>query len=180
MSIKQAQELKPVATEGDIPFEPMRPIWRFWQERGGDGLPSRKDFLIEEFLPWIAHIGAVRPEGDPPRFKVTLAARVMIELNKIDATNRYFDQYMPAEALSFGTRPYLEAMKTRVAVYDRLEAETLSRKSFQRLVMPCSSNGKTVDYFMIAIYYDPGFVQANQQRTLYDHVLGRTTEGNDR
>lgn len=180
MSIKQAQELKAITTEGDIPFEPMRPIWRFWQERGGDGLPSRKDFLIEEFLPWIAHIGTVKPEGDPPRFKVTLASRSMIELNKVDATNRYFDQYMPPEALAFGCQPYLDAMEAKLAVYDRLDADTVSRKSFQRLVMPCSSDGIVVNYFINAIFYDPGFVERKHQQTLYDHVLARIPEGSRR
>ncbi|MEQ9326436.1 MAG: hypothetical protein RJQ21_03980 [Rhodospirillales bacterium] len=180
MSAKAPQELKRIATKDDIPFEPMRPIWQFWHERCPGALPSRNDFRIEEFLPWTAHIGAVRPEGDPPRFKVTLASRVMIELNKIDATNRFFDQYMPPEALEFGCRPYLEAMKARTAVYDRLDADTIARKSFQRLVMPCSNDGSAVDYFIIAIFYDRGFVEPHQQRTLYDHVLGKIPEGNTR
>jgi hypothetical protein len=180
MPANQAQELKLIRSEDDIPFADMRPIWRFWHERGGDDLPARNDFRIEEFLPWIAHIGAVRPEGDPPRFKVTLASRVMIELNKTDATNRYFDQYMPPEAMDFGTRPYLGAMRERVAVYDRLDADTLTRKSFQRLVMPCSDSGAAVDYFIIAIYYDPGFVQHDEERTLYDHVLRKPSEGTSR
>jgi hypothetical protein len=162
----------------DIPHQPMRPIWQFWSGKTAGGLPSRGSFRIEEFLPWVAHIGTVRPEGDPPRMKVTMSSRTMIELNRMDATGKFFNDYMPAYALEFGMLPYLEAMQKRAAIFDCLTPEQYHEagKSFMRMVMPCADGDGPVNYFFVAIYYDPGFVDRYREDTLYDRYRGNEDE----
>ncbi|MEQ9198709.1 MAG: hypothetical protein RLN80_01890 [Rhodospirillales bacterium] len=175
MSVSSGVTVKPVTVAATLSFEPMRQLFAFWQERGQGGLPSRSDFLVEEFLPWVGHVGMVRPEGDPVRFLVTMANKTMIDLNKVDATGKYFDEYMPAAALEFGCRPYLMAMADRVAVTDVLVSRILGDRCFRRLVLPCADGDGPVNYFIIAIYYDAGFVSPFHDETLYDRFLGNRT-----
>ena len=177
MSFTAGVIIKPVTEAAELSFEPMQQIFAFWQERGNGKLPSRADFLIEEFLPWAGHVGMVKPEGDPVRFLVTMANKTMIDLNKIDATGKYFDEYMPPGALEFGCRPYLMAMADRVAITDSLISHTHGDRSFRRLVLPCADGDGPVNYFVIAIYYDPGFVSPIRQETLYDRFFDNSVAG---
>tara|TARA_R110002110_G_scaffold127234_8_gene306079 strand:- start:5254 stop:5802 length:549 start_codon:yes stop_codon:yes gene_type:complete len=177
MSFSPGVMIRPVTAAATLSFEPMQQIFAFWQERGNGNLPSRSDFLIEEFLPWAGHVGMVRPEGDPVRFKVTMANKTMIDLNKVDATGKYFDEYMPAEALEFGCGPYLMAMADRVAVTDSLVSHILGDRSFRRLVLPCADGDGPVNYFIIAIYYDQGFVSPLHKETLYDRFFDNNITG---
>ena len=63
MSFSAGVIIKPVTEAAELSFEPMQQIFAFWQERGNGKLPSRADFLIEEFLPWARHGEAGRISG---------------------------------------------------------------------------------------------------------------------
>lgn len=126
----------------------------FWDFRRGDrSMPSRKDFLAEEFRPWFGHIRMLAVEYEPLRFKVTLEGTAIRDLAGEDFTGRYLDDAYKAAHREALLTPYRDCVKTRKPRLDTL-LPGMALQNFsaiERLMLPCGEDGR-VTHLIVAIY----------------------------
>tara|TARA_R110002110_G_scaffold127234_8_gene306077 strand:- start:4034 stop:4582 length:549 start_codon:yes stop_codon:yes gene_type:complete len=150
----------------------LKSLWSFWQgRRSGDLLPSRSDFLIEEFLPWGRNISMMEYRGEPREYRVTLASIAMIDLNGVDPTGKTPREYVPAQAYDFAVINLQRSAAGKCSVHDRYSRHNAGKPvACDRLTLPCASDGKAIDYFLIAHYFDRGFLGRLSDLTIFDRV----------
>ncbi len=161
-----------IQSASDIERPELQSLWQLWQDRrSGDLLPSRTDFLIEEFLPWGRNISMIEYRGTPPEYRVTLASVAMIDLNGVDPTGKTPRQYVPEQAYDFAVINLQRSAADNCAVHDRYSRQNDGKwLNCDRLTLPCASDGKAVDYFLIAHYFDRGFLGRLSDLTIFDQV----------
>jgi hypothetical protein len=133
---------------------PVSELEAFWDiRRAGRAMPSRKDFIAEDFRPWFGHIRLLAVEHDPLRFKVTLEGTAIRDLAGEDFTGRYLDDAYKAAYREILLAPYQACVAAREP---RLEALSpgMALQNFtalERLMLPCGEDDR-VTHLIVAIY----------------------------
>lgn len=158
--------------EADIKRPQLRALWSFWRSKATDDqLPSRSDFLIEEFLPWGRNLSIMRREPETGRYRVTLASTAMMDLNGCNPTGLTPEEFVPPQSLEFGLNCLRHAEQTAAAALDtyiiRQNDKTLE---CDRLTMPCADDGSTIDCMIVGHYFDRGFLGQLSDATVFDKV----------
>ena len=126
----------------------------FWDlRRAGRTMPSRRDFLAEEFRPWFGHIRMLAVESEPLRFKVTLEGTAIRDLAGEDFTGRYLDDVYKAAHRAALLTPYRDCVEARKPRLDTL-LPGMALQNFstiERLMLPCGE-GERVTHLIVAIY----------------------------
>lgn len=143
----------------EIAHRDLAALYAFWgSKRGQRAYPARRDFLPEEFRDWMGHIGIVEAEYDPQRFKVRLSGTFIVDYEGRDYTGKYLDDVVPPHDLDDVVAPYTRVIETGQPAYMVLEPGLwgLSTRHTHRVLLPCASDGKTIDQVIVGIYLDNG------------------------
>ena len=135
-------------------------VYDYWASlRGTRRMPARKDFdplQIPQRLPNLMLIDVIH---DPVRFRYRLIGTRVVAASAEDRTGKYFD-----DVSFFRTNP--EVMVHYKAVVERAEPlyspepflNRVNNMSYQaeRLMLPLSGDGKTVDMVMVCFHFSSG------------------------
>jgi hypothetical protein len=148
------------ATSQDSVREIFADIVDLWEaRRPGPGLlPSRADFDMTDFMPWIGWVSIYEIEyGDPIRLKIRLVGTSITVIEQADNTGRYLDEVFPPQAHPQVYPPYAEALEKRAPVYLQREVPTKSgvSKTMSKLVLPVADDGVRPNKFINILHYAP-------------------------
>lgn len=121
--------------------------------RAGRTMPSRRDFIAEDFRPWFGHIRMLAVEHDPIRLKVTLEGTAIRDLAGEDFTGRYLDDAYRAAHREALLTPYHACVEAREPRLDAL-LPGMALQNFtaiERLMLPCGEGGRAT-HLIVAIY----------------------------
>jgi hypothetical protein len=138
-------------------------LLRLWEERrGARTLPCRRDFLPEELKAWMGHLAIVSLHDGPRRFFAELAGEMVVQYDGADFTGKYLEDAIPPRVVAALVAPYDAAIEHRRPVYCRIGPGPLRGRitSVDRLILPCGTDGETIDRFIVAIYV-PNFNRLN-------------------
>lgn len=143
----------------------MAALRRLWTEalaRSGNdsGVPPRGAFTPELLKPWLTHIvivEAVAGAEDRPRFRVRLAGSSAVAFGGRDLTGMFLDEAVAPGQYDITIAPYLKAIATATPVEDDVLRDQFlgvngTRLPVRRLVMPCTSNGRNIDRFVVGLF----------------------------
>jgi hypothetical protein len=143
------------AVELERAIAALRALWN--RLKGDTRMPLRSDFSPELLKPWLPNIVIVEAVGAPPRFRVRLAGTAAVSFAGRDFTDRFLDDVIPPEHYQATIAPYLQAIESGEPAEDdilrhQFIAPDGTSLPVRRLVMPCSSNGDTVDRFVVGLF----------------------------
>lgn len=118
-------------------------------------MPSRSDFLPEEFAPWIGHIAIVDVRHPSLDMCFSLFGAAFVYVNNIDLTGR------PVADLSSPVRErvladYLACVRTCQPLYTHRQSVNRDWTHIHRIVLPCASDGTQVDKLIVGLYTEGG------------------------
>lgn len=124
----------------------------------------------------MGHIAILDVVGAPPRFRIRLAGTSIVEYDHADFTGRYLDEAVPAHAQKAIIGPYQACVSQQAPLYDIILSPFRSGIPYTlcRLMLPCASDGWTIDIIISGIYCDPWDRLANQ--SIYDTLKRRDEE----
>lgn len=141
----------------EVDHELLSRLLGLWSARRGPrGLPAHGQFRLTDLQPWIGNIGIVEVEGSPPRAKVRLAGRKIIEYDDADFSGRYLEDVVPEHARPAILEPYRLCVEQRAPQYSLIVPRdpALSEYRLHRLLLPCSAEGRDVDVIVAGIFID--------------------------
>lgn len=141
----------------DAGWQSLEALERLWQERRGDrALPRRRDFVFEDFLPWLGHIRIVRVEHGPDgqrRLTVTLDGTEIVNTAGIDLTGKRLDVVYGSDRLCFLLEGYGACTRELRPVYETLHPNDriVNFGEIVRVLLPCGE-GTRVDHVLYCEY----------------------------
>ncbi len=134
-----------------IPFQDadsrLRKVYDYWQQkRGVRAMPARRDIDPAELVSVLPHLILVDVEPGP-RFRYRLFGTAVVEAFGSDPTGQYIDVVMVGAYKAFLLGLYNDLVVSKKPVYStsiyggKREAQLWT----QRLMLPLSSDGETVD-----------------------------------
>ena len=140
----------------DIPHARLRALYDFWRTRAAERrLPSRRDFLPEEFAPWMGHIAIVDVEHPSMEMRFGLFGAAFVYVNNIDLTGRPVVE-LPATVSEMVLADYRGCAESWQPLYTRRQSVNRDWTHIHRIVLPCSSNGEQVDKLIVGLYTEGG------------------------
>ncbi|MCH2393944.1 PAS domain-containing protein [Oceanibaculum sp.] len=147
----------PVGTgDIDVPHAKLRSLYDFWCTRAGDRpLPSRLDFLPEEFAPWMGHIAIADVKHPSLEMTFSLFGAAFVYVNNMDLTGRPVAE-LPALVSAMILADYRGCVESRQPLYTCRQSVNRDWTHIHRIVLPCSSNGEQVDKLIVGLYTEGG------------------------
>jgi hypothetical protein len=139
----------------------LRRLLRDWEDRrGGREFPSRKDFTPHDLKYIMGNLSLIDVTYDSLRFRYRLhATNLSLRMNK-EMTNKSIDDIpIPDHAMRV-RKHFSEVVRRRVpVVYKRGSSDSdfpddHLPQDCEVLVLPLSSDGKTIDILMSAMVWD--------------------------
>lgn len=134
-----------------IPFSEADPrlheVYAYWQsKRGQRPMPARRDINPADMKAVLPHLMLVDVEPGP-RFRYRLFGTAVSEAFGLDATGQYIDVVMvgPYKAFLLGLYGDMLAMKKPIYSTSIYGTKRDTKMWTQRLMLPLSSDGTTVD-----------------------------------
>ena len=133
----------------------LRALWS--QLKGDARVPLRSAFSPELLKPWLPNIVIVEAVGTQPRFRVRLAGTAAVGFAGRDFTDKFLDDVIPPEHYQATIAPYVGAMASSEPMEDDILREQFiapdgTSLPVRRLVMPCSSDGRAIDRFVVGLF----------------------------
>jgi hypothetical protein len=133
----------------------LRALWS--RLKGETRVPLRTDFSPELLKPWLPNIVIVEAVGTPPRFRVRLAGTAAVNFAGRDFTDRFLDEVIPPEHYQITIAPYLRAIESGAPAEDDILRQQFvapdgTSLPVRRLIMPCSSDGRQIDRFVVGLF----------------------------
>jgi hypothetical protein len=145
------------AVELDETVAALRGLWE--RLKGEAVVPPRSAFTPELLKRWLPNIVIVVAIGG--RFNVRLAGTAAVRFAGRDFTGKFLDEVVHSDQYERTVAPYRRA----IAIGESVEDEILPQQFIapdgtslagRRLVMPCSSDGQTIDRFVVGLFlYQP-------------------------
>ncbi|WP_416898777.1 MAG: PAS domain-containing protein [Minwuia sp.] len=132
-------------------------IHDLWQSRLRDGLlPARRDFLPEDFRPWLGHVSLVDVEGRPPRFRWRLIGTSIARQMGRDVSGFWFHDIYDDGIREDYDAKFATAVDTRAPAYFAGDLEFVGRefRSFRSVHLPLAANGRDVDTLLLLLDFD--------------------------
>ncbi|MGE5147399.1 MAG: PAS domain-containing protein [Candidatus Eiseniibacteriota bacterium] len=146
------------------PVEPyhdeLKRLYAYWlAKKGTRAAPARADIDPLEIAPLLPHVTLIDVESAPLRFRYRLVGTEIVNNVGEDFTGRYLDTL-----LRLAQRDLMAAELARVVAsgqpavnlweYARHDGRHVR---YERLVLPLSSDGKTVDMLLSGMVFDKAF-----------------------
>jgi len=137
--------------------EPLRRLLAYWHAKKGDRpAPTRAEIDPAEIKALLPHVGLVDVERTPLRFRFRLAGTEIAKGYGEELTGRYLDEI----DLNFHQHEILaEYVHTAESGEPSCSVKDYNRKDghhirYERLVLPLSSDGKTIDMLLGGCIFD--------------------------
>lgn len=139
--------------------EGMRRLYDYWKGQSHDGHPPRRADIDPSAMPdLLPNIFLVDIEEGPRRYRVRLAGSAVIECFGEDMTGRTVDTFDLGKDRSSILDHYEQVAKCGEPSYDRHQFWTDAygqHLSYERLLLPLSSDGEHVDKLLGCIFQLP-------------------------
>lgn len=140
----------------DVPHAKLRALHDFWRTRAaGKPMPSRRDFLPEEFAPWMGHIAIVDIRHPSLEMNFGLFGAAFVYVNNMDLTGRPVAE-LPAMVSVMILADYCGCVESRRPLYTRRLSVNRDWTHIHRIVLPCASDGAQVDKLIVGLYTEGG------------------------
>jgi hypothetical protein len=140
--------------------EELRQLYAYWLDKRGDRrAPSRADIDPVELARLLPHVVLLDVERDPLRFRFRLVGTTVAKGFNVDPTGTYFDEIEhTAEQRELNERLMAVADwgPPLCATWDYTGADG-RHVSYERLALPLSSDGTTVDMLFGGIVFDTAY-----------------------
>ncbi|HET8727431.1 MAG TPA: PAS domain-containing protein [Alphaproteobacteria bacterium] len=113
-------------------------LWR--SKCVGRDIPDRRDFVPEEFAPWMGFISISDVEHGPQRFRLRLVGTAIRELDDRDYTGSYLDEALEEPLRGFVVRQWASCVAKRKPVLVNYTSRSAIRASIdvEKLFLPMS------------------------------------------
>jgi len=143
------------AVELERAIAALRAVWS--RLKGDARVPLRSAFDPEVLKPWLPNIVIVEAVGVPVRFRVRLAGTAAVGFAGRDFTDKFLDDVIPPAHYPATIAPYIDAMASGQPIEDDILREQFiapdgTSLPVRRLVMPCSSDGRAIDRFVVGLF----------------------------
>ena len=131
-------------------------LFRYWDRKRGDRtMPARADILPEELTGLLGNlfmVDVVRDGATEPRFRYRLVGTQLTAIMDQELTGKFVDE-MPLLFRKFALPAYREILRAGRPTYRETNVfEGWWVVRYKRLMLPLSSDGKTVDIVLGGIY----------------------------
>lgn len=138
-------------------------LYRLWQARRGErALPSRSDFSFEDLGAWMGNLGILEVEPAPLRFRFRLYGTRLVEFDDCDFTGRYLDDVLTVEWRDRVIAHYRRCTEEARPVYTIGASGRKDWLTIHRLLLPCSTDGSSVDRIIVGLYPENPGRQSNR------------------
>lgn len=112
--------------------------------------PSRADIDPTEIRALLPNVFLVERLGDPPRYRYRLVGTTVVKEFGEEITGRYLDEVDFDRVTASVVSEYDRAAKERQPIASKWAYKKLSGRhmEYERLILPLSSDGRTVDMFL--------------------------------
>ena len=157
-----AQQAAPPAEQADrktieIGNPGLKALYAYWTARCGTReMPARADLDPMDMRKFLRHIVLVDVEhGDRTRLRYRLVGTALAKAIHQDPTGRYIDE-MPFWFRKFAEPAYADVLTRRRPHYRTINTiENWWIVKYERLLMPLSSDGVTIDMVIGGMYQQP-------------------------
>lgn len=162
LSITDTGDAPPLLTESPLLSDAIQ----YWRSiKNGETLPGRKDFdpvSIPQLLPYTNLVDVVL-SADTHRFRHRLNGTELVERFGQDNKGRWFEDIYTSKHLAVQLQAYRTAVKEQIATLGTISMPLSSGSvmRYNRLIMPLSADGKSVDMLFIIfefLKFDPEFI----------------------
>jgi hypothetical protein len=135
----------------------LQQLYDYWQEkRAGRIFPARRDLAPIEFQFVLGNVVLIDVTHDPLRFRFRLVGTNIVYHEGIDPTGLYLDELPLVEGRQVLDSAYRHVVAAREPVRNIRERILDGRtRRFEALLLPLSSDDKTVDMIMIGLWFHP-------------------------
>jgi hypothetical protein len=137
--------------------EPLKKLLAYWLEKKGDRrAPSRADIDPLDIVPLLPHVVMIDVERDPQRFRYRLVGTEIVRQLGRDLTGRYLDEleHNPRVAAIAAEYARVAAWGAPVCATWEYTREDGRHIRYERLALPLSSDGETVDMLFGGTVFD--------------------------
>lgn len=129
-------------------------VHAYWTEiRGDRPYPLIGDILPKDLVAELPHLAIFDVERDPLRFLCRLEGTAIVAMMGADITGEYFDTLEPGELIAKALTVFKQVAETGVPqlIYEEYDGGSNIPRSIERLIMPASTDGKTIDRIFAAM-----------------------------
>jgi len=134
------------------PSDPLlRQLFDYWTKKKGERIaPSRTDIDPAELRALLRNVFLVERVGEPPRYRYRLVGTNIVREFGEEITGRYLDEVDFDYVTSRVVSEYDRAAEERRPIASKWAYTKQSgrRMVYERLILPLSSDGRTVDMFL--------------------------------
>ncbi|WP_299616577.1 PAS domain-containing protein [Pelagibius sp.] len=138
--------------DGELPkvaiSEKIRSFYRLWQDKRGDRIaPARSDFEVEDFRPWIGRLIIYEVVGEAEDFRYRLVGTDLVRVHGLDLTGRVVSEACYTAGNERTLVNLAEVCRRCEPRYRNDGQVTVKQwaRAMERLFLPLSSDGRTVD-----------------------------------
>lgn len=142
-----------------IHHAPLKKLYAYWLAKKGSRLaPARSDIQPAEMKPFLRHVFMLDVLGSPPRFKFRLAGTEIVNRFGEEVTGRFLDEIDLDDVTTDILLEYEKAVREAQPVYGRWRYIKRSGQylNYERLILPLSSDGITIDMLICGAHADDG------------------------
>ncbi len=135
----------------------LKTLHTFWDlTRGSRRYPARADFAFKDLRQWLGHIALIDVVQRPPRFRIRLLGVRLVEYAGADHTGQWIDECVAPEGIDDALEPYVTCVNTGAPVFrlSRYFNPRSTKSVLERLLLPCSSDQKTIDIILGCTYVE--------------------------
>lgn len=135
----------------------LKTLHTFWDlTRGSRRYPARADFAFKDLRQWLGHIALLDVFRKPLRFRVRLLGTHLVDYAGADYTGRWLDECVAPEAVAEMLEPFIACIESGAPVFrhSRYINPRATKSVLERLLLPCSSDQKTIDIILGGTYVE--------------------------
>ena len=135
----------------------LKTLHTFWDlTRGSRRYPARADFAFKDLRQWLGHIALIEVAQKPLRFRIRLLGTHLVEYAGRDHTGQWLDECVAPEQVDDALEPFIACVKAGAPVFriSRYVNPRASKSVLERLLLPCSSDQKTIDIVLGCTYVE--------------------------
>jgi hypothetical protein len=138
----------------------LKQLLAYWEKKKGDRIaPSRADIDPTEIKGLLPYVGLADVQRDPMRFRFRLVGTEITANYGREVTGRFLDEVdlnQHQHAIGDEYRRVVERCEPVCTTWEITRADG-RHISYERLAMPLSSDGKTVDMLLGGIVFDKAY-----------------------
>ena len=140
-----------------LPLKNMQKIFELWlqaaKDRSDYHIPDKADLDFLQYADMLGNIALVRFDHDPFRAKYLVVGGELVSLYGEELSGRYVDELYGKTEREEAMGVYLKICTDKKPLYSKRTYKTFFRElGYNRLVLPYTDGGKSIEYAMTCIY----------------------------